>query len=163
MILVTTGTNEQPFDRLVRAAARLRPTEPLVVQHGASREPHGVGRWVEMMPFEELADQMAAARMVVSHAGVGSIMLARRCGKVPIVMPRRVGLGEAVDDHQVPLARRLASLGMVVMVEDEEQLERALAGESAPAVAQVRGERPLAAELHSFFVAAGTPPAREAA
>jgi UDP-N-acetylglucosamine transferase subunit ALG13 len=157
MILVTTGTNEQPFDRLVRAAARLRPDEPLVVQHGASLEPHGVGTWVEMMPFEELSARMTAARMVVSHAGVGSIMLARRCGKVPIVMPRRVGLGEAVDDHQVPLARRLHALGMVVMVEDEEQLERALAADSVAAGPRVEGDRPLAAELRLFFHAAGTP------
>ena len=81
MILVTIGTNEQPFDRLVRAAAALDLPEPLVVQHGSSRVPHGRGEWVDFISFEELSSRMRQARVVVCHAGVGSIMLARRCGK----------------------------------------------------------------------------------
>jgi UDP-N-acetylglucosamine transferase subunit ALG13 len=126
MILVTIGTNEQPFDRLVRAAARLEPVESLVVQHGSSREPHGRGRWVDFMTFEEIAALMREARVVVCHAGVGSIMLARRCGKRPIVVPRRLHLGEAVDDHQLPIARRLHAAGIVTLLEDEGGLAEAV-------------------------------------
>ncbi len=118
MILVTVGTNEQPFDRLVQAAAELGGSEPLVVQHGASRVAHGRGRWVDFVDFGELAELMRSADAVVSHAGVGSIILARRQGKRPLVVPRRMHLGEAVDDHQLPLARRLASSGMIELVED---------------------------------------------
>jgi UDP-N-acetylglucosamine transferase subunit ALG13 len=118
MILVTVGTNEQPFDRLVQAAAELGGSEPLVVQHGASRVPHGRGRWVDFVEFGELAELMRSADAVVSHAGVGSIILARRQGKRPFVVPRRMHLGEAVDDHQVTLARRLAGRGMLELVED---------------------------------------------
>ncbi len=122
MILVTCGTNEQPFDRLVRAAHTLAGPEPLLVQHGSSQVPHGPGEWIDFLPFEELAARMSEARVVVSHAGVGSIMLARRCGKRPVVLPRRVGLGEAVDDHQLPLAHRLHASGIVTLVEDEGRL-----------------------------------------
>jgi UDP-N-acetylglucosamine transferase subunit ALG13 len=128
MILFTIGTNEQPFDRLVRAAAELVTDEELLVQYGSSRVAHGAGRWVEFMTFAELEAEMRAARAVVCHAGVGSIMLARRCGKRPIVVPRRVGLGEAVDDHQLPLARRLEARGIVRLVEDTADLPAALAG-----------------------------------
>ena len=138
MILVTTGTNEQPFDRLVRAAAQLAAGEDAFVQYGASREPHGPGEWVDFLDFDALADRMRAARVVVCHAGVGSIMLARRCGHTPIVMPRRHHLGEAVDDHQVFLAKRLAKSGIVTLVEDEEQLAAALAAPSG-AVAESAG------------------------
>lgn len=127
MILVTLGTNEQPFDRLVRAAAQLRPDEPLLVQYGASREAHGAGEWVQFMPFDQLSDAMRRASVVVSHAGVGSIMLARRCGKRPVVVPRRRALGEAVDDHQLHLARRLEQLGVVTVVEDTSELAAAIA------------------------------------
>jgi UDP-N-acetylglucosamine transferase subunit ALG13 len=122
MILVTCGTNEQPFDRLVRAAHTLAGGEALLVQHGSSQVPHGPGEWIDFLPFEELADRMRDARVVVSHAGVGSIMLARRCGKRPVVLPRRVGRGEAVDDHQLPLAHRLHAGGIVTLVEDEGRL-----------------------------------------
>ena len=116
MILVTIGTNEQPFDRLVRSAAALDVAEPLVVQHGSSRVPHGRGEWVDFVSFEELSSRMEQARVVVCHAGVGSIMLARRCGKHPIVVPRRLHLGEAVDDHQFPIARRLHANGVVTLL-----------------------------------------------
>jgi UDP-N-acetylglucosamine transferase subunit ALG13 len=136
MIVVTIGTNEQPFDRLIRAARAL-DTDELLVQYGSSREPHGRGEWVEFLSFDDLAERARAARAVVCHAGVGSIMLARRCGHRPIVMPRRHHLGEAVDDHQVFLAKRLAKSGIVTLVEDEHDLAAALATPlSAPTASQ---------------------------
>ena len=42
-------------------------------------------------------------------------------------MPRRVGLGEAVDDHQLGLARRLEGQGLVTVVQDAGELARAVA------------------------------------
>jgi len=122
MILVTLGTNEQPFDRLVAAAAGLEVDEDLIVQHGASRVAPGRGRWVDFLDFDELSELVREARVVVSHAGVGSIMLARRHDKRPIVVPRRLHLGEAVDDHQLPFAQRLHDRGFVRLLEDERAL-----------------------------------------
>jgi UDP-N-acetylglucosamine transferase subunit ALG13 len=126
MIFVTTGTNEQGFDRLVRAARELPGDEELVVQYGSSTEPHGRGRWEAFMPWQEMERCMTEARIVVAHAGVGSILLAHRCGKRPVVMPRRVALGEAVDDHQVELGRRLDARGEVVFAEDAAALALAV-------------------------------------
>lgn len=153
MIVVTTGTNEQPFDRLVRAAAALAADEELLVQYGSSREPHGPGTWVDFLPFTELEDAMRDARVVVSHAGVGSIMLARRCGKVPIVVPRRLQAGEAVDDHQHRLAVRLAGVGAVTLVEDERELPEAVRGDALPTAGSAGQLEPgtLVSELHGFF------------
>lgn len=144
MILVTVGTNEQPFDRLVRAAAGIGGTEELVVQYGASRVPHGRGRWVDFVPFEELDELIAAADVVVSHAGVGSILLARRHGKRALVVPRRLHLREAVDDHQLTLARRLAGNGMVELVEDEQRLAETLARSAHGTVSESVSEGDLA-------------------
>jgi UDP-N-acetylglucosamine transferase subunit ALG13 len=155
MILVTTGTNEQPFDRLVRAAADLAAREEAFVQYGASREPHGLGEWVEFLSFDELADRMREARVVVCHAGVGSIMLARKCGHRPVVLPRRVGLGEAVDDHQLHMGRRLHAAGLVTLVEDERDLPAAIGAPATARVAasseQLAGATALAAELRGFL------------
>jgi UDP-N-acetylglucosamine transferase subunit ALG13 len=155
MILVTIGTNEQPFDRLVRAAAALDVPEPLVVQHGSSRVPHGRGEWVDFVSFEELSSRMRQARVVVCHAGVGSIMLARRCGKHPIVVPRRLHLGEAVDDHQLPIARRLHANGVVTLVEDVDRLTEAIhaarPGTPVPPLAADSGSRNLAGDLREYL------------
>ena len=153
MILVTTGTNEQPFDRLVRAAAQLAEGEDAFVQYGASSEPHGPGEWVDFLDFDALAERMRAARVVVCHAGVGSIMLARRCGHRPVVMPRRFELGEAVDDHQLHLARRLHSAGLVTLVESDHELAVATAGpgDVATAASDLKGSAALTTELRTFL------------
>jgi UDP-N-acetylglucosamine transferase subunit ALG13 len=148
MILVTVGTNEQPFDRLVRAVGPLELDEPLVVQHGSCVTPGGRGRWVDFVSFEELEALMRQARLVVAHAGVGSIMVARRCGQRPIVVPRRLHLGEAVDDHQLPIARRLHARGLVELVEDVETLPDLLGAPERSAVPATRdGELPDALAL----------------
>jgi UDP-N-acetylglucosamine transferase subunit ALG13 len=155
MLLVTTGTNEQPFDRLVRAAAQLAETEQAFVQYGSSREPHGAGEWVEFLDFDELAERMRDARVVLCHAGVGSIMLARKCGHRPVVLPRRVHLGEAVDDHQLHMGRRLHAAGIVTLVEDEHDLAAAIMAPSgahaAAATGQLAGAAALAADLGGFL------------
>ena len=155
MILVTIGTNEQPFDRLVRAAATLDGLESLVVQHGSSRVAQGRGEWVDFVSFEELSSRMEQARVVVCHAGVGSIMLARRCGKRPIVVPRRLHLGEAVDDHQLPIARRLHANGVVTLLEDVDRLAEAIGGVGSNALAQPLADssehRNLAGDLREYL------------
>jgi UDP-N-acetylglucosamine transferase subunit ALG13 len=169
MIVVTTGTNEQPFDRLVRAAAGLGGTEPLLVQHGSSRVARGRGEWIAFLPFDELAERIADASVVVCHAGVGSIVLARRCGHRPIVVPRRVELGEAVDDHQLDLARRMDADGLVRLVEDADALAEAVAVPTLGGPAEPRGGQrlpgagPLAAEIREALVGFGATPAPVAA
>jgi UDP-N-acetylglucosamine transferase subunit ALG13 len=155
MILFTIGTNEQPFDRLIRAAAALAGDERLLVQHGSSRVAHGRGEWVDFIPFEELSAHMREARVVICHAGVGSIMLARRCGRRPIVVPRRLHLGEAVDDHQLPIARRLHASGIVTLVEEVELLPDAISTADDRAVAaggeEESGAQSLAGDLRKFL------------
>jgi UDP-N-acetylglucosamine transferase subunit ALG13 len=153
MIVVTIGTNEQPFDRLIRAARSLE-RDDLFVQYGSSREPHGRGEWVEFLTFDELSEKAFAAQAVVCHAGVGSIMMARRCGHRPIVMARRHHLGEAVDDHQLFLARRLAASGIVTLVEDEAELAAALAAEivdAGEATSALAGTAALSASVRSVL------------
>jgi UDP-N-acetylglucosamine transferase subunit ALG13 len=160
MILFTIGTNEQPFDRLIRAARELEGDEPLLVQHGSSREPHGRGEWIDFLSFDELAERARSARVVVCHAGVGSIMLARRCGHRPVVVPRRHHLGEAVDDHQLFLAKRLAQSGIVTLVEDVADLPAVLAAPDAAAAAAdspLRGAGALSADVRAVLEGLGAP------
>jgi len=162
MIVVTIGTNEQPFDRLVRAVSELETSEPLFVQYGSSTITSGPGDWRDYLGFDELASRMRDARVVICHAGVGSIMLARQCKRRPIVMPRRVDRLEAVDDHQLLLAQRLHASGLVTLVEDEGDLAEAIATVNGDATAFGEGALPgaaaLAASVGSFLDRLGAPP-----
>jgi UDP-N-acetylglucosamine transferase subunit ALG13 len=125
-VLVTVGTNEAPFDRLVAAAARLTG-ESVLVQHGPSTlRPHGV-RCVDYLPFDAFDALVSSARVVVTHAGIGSVAAALAHGRRPVVVPRLRRMGEAVDDHQVSFARRLERAGLVTVVDDLDQLPEVVA------------------------------------
>ncbi|MEW6583787.1 MAG: glycosyltransferase, partial [Actinomycetota bacterium] len=118
MIFVTVGTNEARFDRLLRAVDGLDVDEEIVVQNGASGVRPARASCVDFLPFDEMVAHVDRCRVVVTHAGVGSILLALSRGRRPVVVPRLKRHGEAVDDHQVPLTRRLAAQGLVTAVED---------------------------------------------
>jgi UDP-N-acetylglucosamine transferase subunit ALG13 len=163
VIFVSVGTNETRFDRMVEAVSALRAGEQLFVQYGSSSITSGPGVWRDFLSFDEMEQAMRAADVVVCHAGAGSILLARRCGHRPIVMARLGDLGEAVDDHQLPLARRLHEAGLVVLVEDETLLTQAVAqAEDSSAEAGVPGmpgASALAGELRQRLVSVRAAPA----
>ena len=127
MILVTVGTLHFPFERLLRAVDELPGDEELIVQSRAPGTRPERARWVEDLPYEQLVAEIQRARVVVCHAGVGSILTALSNGKRPIVVPRLGRYGEAVDDHQLALGRRLAQDGLVTLVEDPAELAAAVA------------------------------------
>lgn len=126
MIFVTVGTHHQPFGRLLDAVGALSDDQ-IIVQHGHSPAPAGVALAVPFLTFAEMEERMLTADVVVTHAGVGSILLALRCGHTPVVVPRLRRHGEHVDDHQAELAGALAQRGEVVVVDDLARLGPALA------------------------------------
>jgi UDP-N-acetylglucosamine transferase subunit ALG13 len=127
MIFVSVGTNEAPFDRLIVALDRIPPGEEVIAQCGSSSHRPARATCSDFMPFEDLVQLVRAARIVVTHAGAGSTMVALANGKRPIVVPRLRRYGEAVDDHQLHFARRLAERKLVTLAEDPDRLPQALA------------------------------------
>ena len=136
MIFVTVGTHGQPFGRLVRGLERL-PADELVVQYGHAEPPHGVRHAVPFMSFAEVMEHLRAADVVITHAGVGSILCATNAGHVPIVVPRLKRFREHVDDHQLHLIGELEGLGRVRVVQDVEELPAVVA--ETPVRGRARG------------------------
>src|SRR5262245_16726664 len=96
MIFVTVGTQGQ-FDRLIRTVdewAGLRARTDVFAQIGKSvYRPRHIRskRFIDPAEFRKLVE---ASRLVVAHAGIGSIITALEFGKHIIVMPRRADFGE---------------------------------------------------------------------
>jgi UDP-N-acetylglucosamine transferase subunit ALG13 len=163
MIVVSVGTNEARFDRLLEWVAALGPGEELVVQHGPSPVRPAGASSVPYLSFDELADLVRRSRAFVTHAGVGSIMMSLSVGRRPVVVPRLKRFGEAVDDHQVALAHRLASGGLVVAVDDPSSLPEAVAafrGDTRPPLATAQSSAlvdDLGAYLARVIDAGGAP------
>ena len=153
MIFVTVGTYEVPFDRLLRAVERLPAREQLVVQHGPSAIRPPGATCFDFLPYERVVAHVRDARVVVSHAGVGSVLVALANGKRPVVVPRLRRFGEVVDDHQLAFARRLRREGLVDLVEDPDCLPAALAAAGANGSAPAGRGGSLAGELRRYLEA----------
>lgn len=143
MIFLTLGTHEQQFSRAVDLIAPVAAQQPVVAQHGATPPRpalEGV-EWVEHAELDQIMDWMRDADGVVCHAGVGSIMVAVRCGKRPVVIPRLARFGEHVDDHQVQIARRFGRHGFAVPCLPGQEIEPLLevAGKGLPQMGMGHG------------------------
>ncbi len=153
MIFVTIGLTK-PFDRLLDMLQAIAEGEALVVQAGDSDTALApTWRRLDYIPFDDLVAYVRKAEAVISHAGVGSILVAIANGKRPIVVPRRSQYGEAADDHQVALARRLASLGLVTVAESPEDLQAALRASSVLGEAGLQSRAALTEDLGRYVAA----------
>lgn len=159
MIFATCGSSPAQFCRMMEALGSL-PPEQLHVQHGPVSPPP-CARAYDYLPFNRMVELIEAADVVVSHAGVGSIMCALRAGHVPIVFPRLKRYDETVDDHQAELAEALAKRGTVMVAWTVEELRDCVARVPSRSVAHQLGGEGLGAavraairgEAHSAFPA----------
>ncbi|WP_231889678.1 glycosyltransferase [Erythrobacter neustonensis] len=112
------------FDRLIAAMDALAPDlgMPVIAQTGkGTYAPRNMDAREKIAPaeFEAL---VADARLIVSHAGIGTVLTAARCGKPILLMPRRADLGEHRNDHQRATVGKLAGRPGIVVAADESEL-----------------------------------------
>ncbi len=127
MILLTVG-KQLPFDRLLMAVDALAPDlpEPVIAQVGHSGfQPQNIETHARLSAraFEELA---ARATLIVAHAGIGSVLLARRLQKPIVLMPRRADLGEHRNDHQLSTAKQLEDSEAIFVAWEEKELAQTI-------------------------------------
>jgi UDP-N-acetylglucosamine transferase subunit ALG13 len=125
MIFLTIGTHE-PFDRLIRAVDDWYGKKQETLQlFGQITEPRAEAyrpkhfEWVSRLTPAEYSDRMERSSLIVSHAGMGSIITALHLGKPIVVMPRRGHLRETRNDHQFTTVKMLGSRPGIYVAEDE--------------------------------------------
>jgi UDP-N-acetylglucosamine transferase subunit ALG13 len=128
MIFVTVGT-QLAFDRMISAIdewAGRRRQKNVFAQIGVSDlKPKNI-EWVQSLTQPAFKKCMQEADLIVSHAGMGTILTALDLNKPIIIMPRRAILGEHRNDHQLATTRELTQRGLVASAEDTEALVRQL-------------------------------------
>lgn len=146
-IFVTVGA-QMPFDRLIKAVdywAEARRGLQIFAQIGSgSYEPKNM-RAAEFVEPERFYERVRWSDLMVSHAGMGSILTALQHGKPIIVLPRQGRLKETRNDHQLASASRFARFANVAVAQDEKDLQRLLdtanpAGERQVIAAQASDE-----------------------
>ncbi len=108
MIYVTVGNHNQPFDRLIAEIDRLAPElGETVIQTGCSNYKLVNAKSRSYFPFDEAEKMVKRAKLVVGHAGIGTIISARKWKTPLIICPRRKKFGEHINDHQMEICKEL--------------------------------------------------------
>jgi UDP-N-acetylglucosamine transferase subunit ALG13 len=75
---------------------------------------------------EDFNEFVAEARIIIAHAGMGTVAEAITRNKPIIVVPRKVSLYEHFDDHQFETARQLETEGKVLVAYEVSELANKL-------------------------------------
>ncbi|WP_417463003.1 glycosyltransferase [Kordiimonas sp.] len=127
MIFLTIGTHE-PFDRLIKAVDEWIEQVPqeyeifaqVVSPPVEAYIPRNFEMTAHLSPME-YEDRIRQADLIVSHAGMGTILTAFTYGKPIIIMPRRGHFRETRNDHQYTTVKNLTKRPGLFVAEDETQ------------------------------------------
>ncbi len=104
MIFVSTGT-QFPFDRMLEAIDLLL-SEGIITELVIAQTSHGSSfvsprmECIESISGDRFDQYISEARIVISHAGMGTILSALMHQKPIITIPRKAELGEHRNNHQ---------------------------------------------------------------
>lgn len=118
-IFVTLGTVPGfRFDSLIDSVLRATSDEDKIVWQLGGTVRNGLpGAVHQMMTIDELLRNSVDADVVVTHAGVGTILNLFQHGVYPVVVPRRESRREHIDDHQVQIADLVSQRNLAQVVE----------------------------------------------
>lgn len=126
MIFLTVGNWHKGFDRLVEAVDQLKAqnliAEDVLAQIGSGRyKPTNLNAIDYCSPIQFL-DFIAKSRLIITHAGIGTIAEALKLKRAVIVVPRKAELGECYDNHQWTTAKQLEKEGKVLVAYEVSEL-----------------------------------------
>lgn len=127
MIFLTTGTQE-PFDRLLQAVDDVAPLIPTRILAQVSKSTYQAKN-IETFAFAapgEFSRYFQEAELIISHAGMGTIISALEARKPILIMPRLAKFREHRNDHQLATAQVFQKLNYVHVAFDEDELKTKL-------------------------------------
>ncbi len=127
MIFVTIGAN-LAFPRLVSKVDEIAPNlgEEVIMQIGSTQFEPVNCEYHRFLTREAISEYYRNARLIVCHAGVGTIISAMQYQKPIILVPRRKKYGEVLDDHQIEIAQELERCNLTRTVNEVSELECAI-------------------------------------
>ncbi len=130
MILVMLGTQDKPFNRILKAVAREKKKgnikDKIIAQIGCTNFKDDNIKTFDFSSKEEIESLIEKARIIITHAGVGTITECLSKDKKVIVVPRLKKYGEHTNDHQLQITKEFALKGYVLPLYDTKNLSKAL-------------------------------------
>jgi len=138
LIFLTVGT-QLPFDRLVRSVdewcARHDHHEifgQIAAQNSESYTPKNFS-WQAFLTPEDIEKRFKDARIIVGHAGMGTIISALTHRRPLLMLPRRAEFGEHRNDHQLATADRFGDRPNLNVATDKNDISEHLDRLTGPA------------------------------
>lgn len=126
MILVTLGTQDKSFVRLLEALEKQYESgliqDEIIVQSGYTKFD---SKYMKLIPYfsqDELDQYRQNAQCIITHGGVGSILDGCRYGKKIIGVARLKEFKEHINDHQIEICEQFSKDGYILYAENLEDI-----------------------------------------
>ncbi|MEG1987398.1 MAG: PssE/Cps14G family polysaccharide biosynthesis glycosyltransferase [Bacilli bacterium] len=130
MILVTLGTQDKSFERLLKAIEKeiIKGTikDSVIVQAGYTKYESKYMEVFDLIPTDEFEQLIDKCDLLITHGGVGSILTGLSHGKKVIAAPRLAKYKEHTNDHQKQIVEEFAKDGYILELKDFNKLDRLL-------------------------------------
>lgn len=127
MILVTLGTQDKSFVRLLKEVDRQielgNIKDKVVVQAGFTKYSSPNMEIFDLIDRDKFNDLMSECSLLITHGGVGSILTGLKNNKKVIAVPRLSKYDEHVNDHQIQIIERFSEMGHILSLFEDENLE----------------------------------------
>ena len=123
MILVTLGTQKEPFTRLLDCIENSKIKDKIIVQAGHTKYESKKMEVFDFITYDEMVKLINDSDLVITHGGTGSILMPLKMGKKVIAFPRLAKYHEHVDDHQTQIVDIFADEGYILSCSDTDNFE----------------------------------------
>lgn len=130
MILVLLGTQNKPFNRLLKAVEKEikegNIKEEVIAQTGFTSYTGNLINAFDYKHKNEIDELIKTANIIITHGGVGTIIDCLKLGKKIIVVPRLKKYKEHTNDHQLQITKEFAEKGYVIPLYNLKDLCKAI-------------------------------------
>lgn len=126
MILVTLGTQDKSFHRLLDSIQKEincgNIKEEVIVQAGYTNYNSKDMQIFDLIPKDEYDELVKKADLIITHAGVGSIISGLKNNKKIIVGARLKKFNEHTNDHQLQILKNFSEQKYILALNDFNKL-----------------------------------------
>ncbi|MFH8038992.1 MAG: glycosyltransferase [Candidatus Aenigmatarchaeota archaeon] len=122
MIYVTVGGHPGDFTRLIKTIDDVSVffNEEFIIQKGYTKYKPKNCKYFDFVVYSDGENFIKNAKLVISHAGAGTIILSRKYNKPIIIFPRLRKYKEHVNDHQLEICKELEKTKKNIFIVYEE-------------------------------------------
>lgn len=130
MILVTLGTQDKDFSRLLKVVDRQiekgNIKEKVVAQVGTTKYTSSNMEIFDLISADKFNELIRDCSLLITHGGVGSILAGLKNNKKVIAAARLAKYKEHVNDHQLQIINKFAQEGYILELKDFDRLDKVL-------------------------------------